>query len=162
MEFSKQDKVIDLVLSKLKFGEFMMINSSTLKDDFNFENARELDNIFKIAESDDLLDRKGKRTWMYLTRKGFEIQKNGGWLIHLENEKIKAEKAESKINLETENLKLQKEVFEYQKSIRNKEDQIRNLTKDNLRLGNWDIRFRWYIAIGGFIFGFITKYFMDK
>lgn len=31
------------------------------------------------------------------------------------------------------------------------------LTFDNLRLGNWDIRFRWHIAFGGFLIGFITK-----
>jgi len=45
MEFSKQDKVIDLVISKLKFGEFMTINSNSLKGDFDFENEKELDNI---------------------------------------------------------------------------------------------------------------------
>ncbi|HRG18866.1 MAG TPA: hypothetical protein PLP39_07225 [Flavobacterium lutivivi] len=162
MEFSKQDKVIDLVICKLKFGEFMMINSSVLKDDFNFENERELDNIFKLAEAEDLLDRKGKRTWMYLTKKGFEIQKNGGWLLHLENEKIKAEKAESKDVLEIENLKLQKENSEYTKTLRQKEAEIRNLTRDNLRLNNWDIRFRWIIALITFLIGFITKYFIDK
>jgi hypothetical protein len=162
MEFLKKDKVIDLVISKLKFGEFMIINSNILKNDFSFENEKELDNIFKLAESDDLLDRRGKRTWMYLTKKGFEIQKNGGWLKYLESEKFKSEKAESKSVLEFENLKLQKESSEYTKTLRQKEEEIRNLTRDNLRLGNWDIRFRWYIAVGGFIFGFITKYFMDK
>lgn len=162
MEFSKEDKVIDLIITKLKFGEFTMINSSSLKNDFKFENEKELDNIFKLAESDDLIDRKEKRTWMYLTKNGFEIQKKGGWLIHLESEKLKEEKTESKGILEFEILKLQKESSEYQKSIRDKEDQIRNLTSDNLRLGNWDIRFRWYIAVGGFIFGFIIKYFMDN
>lgn len=50
----------------------------------------------------------------------------------------------------------------YQKSIRIKEDRIRSLTVDNLRLGNWDIRFRWYIAFVTFIIGFILKYFIDK
>jgi hypothetical protein len=162
MEFLKQDKVIDLVISKLKFGEFMMINSNSLKDDFSFENEKELDNIFKLAESDDLLDRRGKRTWMNLTKKGFEIQKKGGWLKYLESEKLKSEKAELKGVLEFENLKLQKESSEYIKSLRQKEEEIRNLTRDNLRLGNWDIRFRWYIAIISFIIGFIIKYLIDK
>jgi hypothetical protein len=60
--------------------------------------------------------------------------------------------------LEFENLKLQKEAAEHQKSIRNLESQIKGLTRDNLRLNNWDIRFRWQLAIGGFIVGLITKY----
>jgi len=67
-----------------------------------------------------------------------------------------------KTNLEIECLKLQKESVEYSKTLRQKEDEIRNLTRDNLRLGNWDIRFRWYIAVISFIIGFIIKYFIDK
>ncbi|CAM3974036.1 hypothetical protein [Flavobacterium weaverense] len=66
-----------------------------------------------------------------------------------------------KNKLELDNLKLQKEAAEYQQSIRNKEYEIRNLTRDNLRLGNWDIRFRWYIAVISFIIGFIIKYFIN-
>lgn len=69
---------------------------------------------------------------------------------------------EAKEILEFENLKLQKEASEYQKEIRNKEEQIRNLSRDNLRLGNWDIRFRWYIAAGGFIIGIIIKHFIEQ
>ena len=44
----------------------------------------------------------------------------------------------------------------------NLEEQIRELTRDNLRLDNWDIRFRWLIAIVTFIIGFAIKYFIDK
>ena len=79
-------------------------------------------------------------------------------------EKIEAElkKAESKEILEIENLKLQKEASEYAKNFRQKDEEIRNLTRDNLRLGNWDIRFRWYIAVFSFIIGFIIKYLIDK
>lgn len=54
------------------------------------------------------------------------------------------------------------EASEYQKSIRDKEELIRNLTSYNLRLGNWDIRLRWYLAIVGFVIGFITKYFISQ
>ena len=71
------------------------------------------------------------------------------------------EEKEIKNKLEIDNLKLQKEGAKYQQSIRNKEDEIRNLTRDNLRLGNWDIRFRWYIAVISFIIGFIIKYFIN-
>lgn len=64
--------------------------------------------------------------------------------------------------LTVKNLDLQNEATEYKKEIRHQESQILNLTRDNLRLNNWDIRFRWYIAIGSFLIGVIIKYFMDK
>mgnify|MGYP006956294580 CR=1 FL=1 len=76
----------------------------------------------------------------YVTSIGYinPFLKKGGF------EKIEAElkKAESKEILEIENLKLQKEASEYAKNFRQKDEEIRNLTRDNLRLGNWDIRFR--------------------
>lgn len=99
---------------------------------------------------------------LFLTGMSEEIILNGGWLNHLRIEKEKIEKAESKEILEIANLKLQKESSEYSKTLRQKEEEIRNLTRDNLRLGNWDIRFRWYIAATSFIIGFIIKYFIDK
>ncbi|TDP02460.1 hypothetical protein [Flavobacterium sp. 245] len=99
---------------------------------------------------------------LFLTGMSEEIILNGGWLNHLRIEKDKIEKAESKEILEIANLKLQKESSEYSKTLRQKEEEIRNLTRDNLRLGNWDIRFRWYIAVTSFIIGFIIKYFIDK
>lgn len=64
--------------------------------------------------------------------------------------------------LEIENSKLQNESFEYQKTIRSQSEKISNLTTDNLRLNNWDIRFRWAIAIGSFLGGIIIKHFLDK
>ena len=54
------------------------------------------------------------------------------------------------------------EIKEKSEQKENLEEQIRKLTRDNLRLGNWDIRFRWYIAAGSFIVGIIVKYFIDK
>jgi hypothetical protein len=64
--------------------------------------------------------------------------------------------------LDIENSKLQKESFEYQKTIRSQSVKISNLTTDNLRLNNLDIRFRWYISIGSFLVGIITKFLLDK
>lgn len=88
--------------------------------------------------------------------------KNGGF-TKLESElKLESNFIKEKEKLEFDNLKLQNENLEYQKSIRNMENKIKKLTTDNLRLENWDIRFRWYIAIIGFLIGIITKYFMDK
>lgn len=116
-----------------------------------------------ISESLIDTDKYGK---IHLLSRAYEIINYGGWtkyIIDSDNEKTELNKrTDAKEKLEIENLKLQKEASEYQKSIRNKEEEIRNLTRDNLRLGNWDIRFRWYIAVGCFIFGFITKYFIDN
>src|SRR5690606_6002293 len=67
-----------------------------------------------------------------------------------------------KERLQKENLVLQNDNLKYQESIRDKDDQIRNLQRDNLRLSNWDIRFRWLIAIITFIIGFIINYFIGK
>lgn len=97
---------------------------------------------------------------------GIEVFNSGGWLKYLsDQEKQKTEqglKKQEKEKLELENLKLQKEAAEYQKSIQGLESHIRILTRDNLRLGNWDIRFRWLIAIITFLIGFIVKYFIDN
>ena len=54
----------------------------------------------------------------------------------------------------------EKNLLEKSEQKENLEEQIRKLTRDNLRLSNWDIRFRWYIAIISFILGFIIKYFI--
>ncbi|QXP61585.1 hypothetical protein [Olleya sp. HaHaR_3_96] len=62
------------------------------------------------------------------------------------------EKIELEINSKSEFLK-EKELLEY--------DNLR-LQKENLRLGNWDIRFRWLIALITFLIGFITKWFLEK
>ncbi len=97
-----------------------------------------------------------------LTKKGFEVIENGGWLKVLENN-LKLEQAKIEKQTERENIKdkidlLTAENLEYQNSKIELEKQIQNLTRDNLRLNNWDIRFRWLIAIGTFIAGIITHY----
>jgi|TARA_R100000541_G_C1880642_1_gene82240 hypothetical protein len=96
-----------------------------------------------------------------LNQKTLHFQKQGGFR-KLFSDSVKTSNLEKhKSNLEIENLELQKENFNYQKSIRNKESQIRDLTRDNLRLGNWDIRFRWLIAIATFVAGFILRYLIE-
>ncbi|MGM5471171.1 hypothetical protein ACS386_12905 [Flavobacteriaceae bacterium LMO-SS05] len=64
--------------------------------------------------------------------------------------------------LEFEVLKLQKKISENEITIKYKNDKIRDLTIDNLRLNNWDIRFRWLIAVITFLIGFAVKYFIDN
>jgi hypothetical protein len=90
------------------------------------------------------------------------FQKQGGFKKMFADLVAESKLTVKKSQLEISNLELQKENLEYQKSIREKEQQIRKLTTDNLRLGNWDIRFRWSIAVITFLVGFIVKYFIDK
>ncbi|MNQ78837.1 hypothetical protein D3C85_937590 [compost metagenome] len=158
------NELIDFNLNLLKVG--LDIRPLELKNTDNkiLSDEKSVALFDKMISESLIFTDQFKR--IQLSTKGYEIIDFGGWLKYvIDTEKSRLDfenKNLIKENLELENLKLQKETAEYQKSIRNKEDQIRNLTRDNLRLGNWDIRFRWYIAVGGFIFGFITKYFMNK
>ncbi|KDN55056.1 hypothetical protein [Flavobacterium seoulense] len=161
----------------MNFNELIDFNLNLLNDGLDIR-ALELKNtdnemlsdekslaLFKKMNSESLIhtDNFGR---IQLLIRAYEIIDLGGWLKYVsDNEKSRLDlenKNLIKENLELEILKLQKEAAEYQKSIRDKEDQIRSLTRDNLRLGNWDIRFRWYIAIISFIIGFIIKHFIEN
>lgn len=81
----------------------------------------------------------------YKTDFGKEVMDKGGWIEYLN---IKKKEEENKIKQDNERQKLK--------------DQIDQLTRDNLRLNNWDIRFRWLIAFITFLIGFVIKHFIDK
>ncbi len=100
-------------------------------------------------------------TEMFLNQGGFTQSEKDEELRKERDLKKESENREKEL-LEIANLKLQKEASEYQLKIRDKEDKIRDLTTDNLRLGNWDIRFRWLIAVITFLIGFLVKYFIDN
>ena len=139
-------------------------------NNFVDEKGRNIHLRYRYQEFASLMEREGLiRTSVHrcsVERFGLKVFKSGGWLEHLSNqEKHETElelKIQEKESLELENLKLQKEASEYQKSIRGLESKIRNLTRDSLRLGNWDIKFRWLIAVITFLIGFIVKYFIGN
>jgi hypothetical protein len=111
-----------------------------------------------------LIDKNGENCT--LTRKGIEIFNNGGWLKYLELLKEDRD-TEQEIQFTREQIQdkislLTAENLSYEKSKREQSEKIINLTEDNLRLQNWDIRFRWYIAIGTFILGLIIKHIIGK
>lgn len=165
MNFNKTDKIIDfIILNILRYGEYVSVNPGDIRPQFDVENSYELSTILKIAEKEGLIEKKN-RTYSTLTPKGYKIQKDGGYIKHLEflehlkqKQVINESENQEKTKLEIDNLKLQNESLEYKKLIIEREEQILNLTKDNLRLTNWDIRFRWYIATISFIIGLIIKY----
>lgn len=97
-----------------------------------------------------------------VNRKTFQFQKQGGFKKIFSDFAVESELKKQKGNLELKNLELQNENLEYQQSLRKKEEHIRRLTRDNLRLENWDIRFRWYIAVITFVIGLILKHFIDN
>lgn len=84
MQHSNNDRIIDLIINLLEFGNYKSINPVDIKPHFQIENSTELTRIFKIAESENLVERKN-RTGLFLIKKGFDIQKSGGWLKHLES-----------------------------------------------------------------------------
>lgn len=158
------NELIDFNLSRINRGEDVRELELKGLDNKTLSESKCLALYDKLI-SESLID-TDKYGRIHLLSRAYEIINYGGWakyIIDSQNEKTELNnRTEAKEKLEIDNLKLQKEASEYQKSIRSKEGEILILTRDNLRLGNWDIRFRWYIAIGGFIFGFITKYFMDN
>jgi len=125
MKHIKENKVIDFIINHLKFGEFSSITPS----DINFKiETVELSRIYKIAESENLITKRS-RTYIGLTKKGYDIQKSGGWLKHLENLEHKKQKHIIKDNLDIDIKILQKENFKYQKTIRDQNDKIRDLSE---------------------------------
>jgi len=161
--------LIDINLKLLKekennsvfFDYFLNSNREPFSRQGNHMDATRL---AKNMEDKGLIDIE--KELAILTEFGYTIASNGGWSNHLieqtrQNNEIEAKKNE-KENLEQKNLILQNENFEYQKAIRDKQEQILMLTKDNLRLNNWDIRFRWAIAVVSFIIGLILKHYIDK
>ncbi|NRS90916.1 hypothetical protein HNQ02_003869 [Flavobacterium sp. 7E] len=96
-----------------------------------------------------------------LTQFGNDVFIDGGWIKYLESEKLKLEKIESKEFLEVENLKLQKESAEHSKTLRQKEDEIRNLTIHNLTLQNRQLRMYVLYSIISFISGAVLTNLKD-
>ncbi|WP_397447846.1 hypothetical protein [Polaribacter sp. R77954] len=160
IEFRKEDiEKLDFIIDKVLengYSDFGDLDKTETSDDFiRYLYILNEYGVCDCSFTEDMeFAKKNEKT------KHFKLQ---GGFKSLYSESIKKSKLDNERNsLELENLKLQNENLEYQKSIRNMENKIRKLTTDNLRLGNWDIRFRWYIAIIGFLLGIITKYFMDK
>lgn len=132
MTFSKEDQVIDWIIKKLKFGDFNRLEQKDYRPDFEFETPKELDNILKLAEEYGLIDRKGKRTIIWLTKDGYGIQKSGGWLKYIENKNV-----------------AQNREFERQ----SKSDQILDL---DLKLKKFESRLGKKITIAGFIIALLS------
>ncbi|WP_431136937.1 hypothetical protein [Psychroserpens mesophilus] len=178
-KFNKEDiEPLDFIIDKCLETGFVVTADSLIKKGFIkltdkqgygtltplFNATKEFVRYLSILDNYDVCECKFEEDAEFAraNRKTLHFQKQGGFKNLYAELKAEHKLEKRKNDLEISNLELQQENFTYQKSIRAKEEQIRNLTKANLRLGNWDIRFRWYIAIVSFIIGFIIKHFIDK
>ena len=177
MNFDKTDiEPLDFIISQLLFKQIVLVddlieegliaknNDNGFELDLSYSPLKEFVRYLNILEEYGACECSFNEDSEFAraNQKTLSIQKQGGFKKIFSEYSTESELLKQKSNLEIKNLELQNENLEYQKSLRKKEDQIRNLTRDNLRLGNWDIRFRWSIAIGTFIIGFIFNHFIDN
>jgi len=159
--YNNIDELIEINLTLL----FNSKNHSLMRVRFRDEKGKEIIDSKRFAE---YLELKGlielepiKGYRCDLTKYGYEIVKNGGWIEYLKLQSDTNEYLAKKEQLEFDNLKLQKENLEYIESIRKKTEIISDLTSKNLKLSNFDIKYRLLIFIGTFIIGLFTEYFTD-
>jgi hypothetical protein len=167
-----------------KFDILADINLKLIQEEGNWfvyyrfinENGEELDDHHSDIQSKELVEYMHEKCDLItypsdggdicrITKNGFDILEKGGWLKQLENQAmlqsdiIKKENKKQELKDTIDDLTIVN--LEYQNSKIDLENQIQLLTRDNLRLSNWDIRFRWLIAIGSFIIGLIFSYFIS-
>lgn len=146
MDLDLENKIIDYTLSILDLTEFNRLPIKNELNEFGIEgdfSYIELNKVYKICEEQNLIDKKKRRYDATLTLNGHNIKRSGGWLKHLENEKIKIEKKESRDVLELE--------------IRNKEKEIRVLTISNLKLQNKHLSRYIFYSIISFVLGVVIS-----
>lgn len=107
MEFDIENKIIDIIISNLEYGQFKHLPTGKVIEEFGISGTMELDKVFKICEELDLIDRKGKRTYAFLTLNGYNIQREGGWLKYIERKENEQIKSEERLNKTDQILELE-------------------------------------------------------
>jgi flagellar motility protein MotE (MotC chaperone) len=154
------DNIIDIAISEMNLHSFSKIPFNKIIDDLKV-SKREVINAVDLSEIKGLLEFSGNNhIAAKLTLFGSEIVKNGGWLKYIESEKVKKEKTESKESLDNELKILQKESLEYQKTIREQSDRIRNLD-EQIKIINLLKEYWWFIG-ACIIFGGLLKEFLER
>ncbi len=155
------DELIEINLNLL----FNSKNHSLDRIEFINEKGKQIRNSKRFAEYLDSIGLieleliNGYRC--NLTKLGYKIAKTVGWIEYNKLQLQENEYFAIKEQLEFNNLKLQKENLEYQKSFREKTEIISELTRKNLKLSNFDIKYRLLIFIATFIIGLFTEHFTD-
>jgi hypothetical protein len=143
-ELKYADHCIELLLDAYPVG-------ISLSMKFDGINEKEAKIVIANLKVDNLIERKGIRT--KLTVDGYTKLKK----FKSYSDYKKHQSALSKIDTEKENIdfelkKLQKESLEYQKTIREKDEEIKTLTKENLiiqtKLNKWGLfKIYWWISV---------------
>ena len=105
-----EDNIIDIAISEMNLHDFSKIPFNKIIDDFKV-SKREVINAVDSSEIKGLLEFSGNtHTSAKLTRFGFEIVRNGGWLKHIQNEKSKFKLIAEKEYVEFEKSKIDLEL----------------------------------------------------
>jgi hypothetical protein len=138
--------------SRIRRLELKNTNDKTL-------SVEECISLHKILIEKNLLFESEHKD-LFLTGISEEIILNGGWLKQLNSENQKSENAELKERLDKELKILQKESLEYQKTIREQSDRIRNLD-EQIKILSLLKEYWWFIGVC-IIFGGLLKEFLER
>lgn len=132
------DEIIDHIL--LKISETVAYRLQ-YDDNDGFDDSEYAKNFIFMLNELNLIKVESKNSDIVtLTNFGYEVIKKNGWIKYSEIETLKLNNAESKGFLEVENLKLQKESAEHSITLRQKDDEIKSLTIENLILQNRQLK----------------------
>lgn len=126
--------IIEYFIKNLDFGKRKPLYESDIKKELECEKA-DIKNALIIAEQKHNLIIKHGRSidsakGLSLTSLGKDIKDNNGWVKHLESLKSDKQKQLKKEDLVFDISVLQKDKFEYEKTKREQNDRIRNLTEE--------------------------------
>lgn len=135
-----------------------------LSDFQNVENEHYMLHDLEVF-ADEMVDsdliRRNKEVCT-LTKFGIQVSESGGWLKYLsESEKQYDEEnqiEDHKNQLEIQILELQKDKFEFEKSNRKKDEEIKNLTQKNLVLQNKSLKRSFLFFVIGLLLGFVFTF----
>ncbi|CAH0998011.1 hypothetical protein EMA8858_04146 [Emticicia aquatica] len=123
---------------------------STMDNEYGFDLIHELKTKDFIYQSQSAVYK--------LTEKGYEVKEKGSYKAYVESVNKNNDKELFIRQLEIDKSKLEIEKLDYEKSIRELDSSIKVLTSKNLKLQNFDIKFRWLIAFLSFILGLIIEH----
>jgi len=166
---------LDFLLDKIVETNYLVTFDDLLKSEFydindldnaekDFNRFQKFFNDFNVGE----ISTKEDNSWIRKNINTLDFHEKGGFSIKFIERKISAEserKAESRLiekeNLEKINLELQNENLKYSQSLRKQKEKISQLTSENLKLENKQLRRNVLYSIIAFILGAILTNYKD-
>ena len=159
MTFNKSDiPALDFIIDRLLENDFPLYSDDLTKEglisgDNHRDTESKFENLLAIIKQygcASVTDARNEDHGASVERNGFtsKFKRDGGFnkaFNDLQNEIVRKDKVFQKEQLDSDVLKLQKENFEYLKTIRDKEEIIRNL---EIRLKRIELikQYRWFIG----------------